>query len=178
MTRSEKSKASVREAADYLRSCGIRLPEFELTAEQKGIGGSFVDGFGSALRLNIGWYPLAFVRGWFAMHELGHLLWDEHDPLRQKRFREEFGEPRPGDYDGLQKAEVWKTMLAWRLSWYPGPHRPKGQPSWYGARGGGQERFCELLGLMWAHGGFDKNPPRDLAGLWDTCWEHGLSCMT
>jgi len=93
---------------------------------------------------------------WFAMHELGHLLWDEHDPLRQKRFREEFGKPRPANYDGLNAAEVWKTMVAWRLSWYPGLRRPKGEPS---------------LGM--ARGAAGRS-----ASLWDTCWKHGLSRMT
>jgi hypothetical protein len=181
MTRSEKSKLTVREAASYLRSCGIRLPKFRVTTDppEKGsIGGSFVDGFGGGLRLNIGWYPTAFHRDWFAMHELGHLLWRQHRPLRWKLFREGFGEPEPEGYEDLAEKEAWKTMVAWRSSWYPGLQRPKGEPSWYGARAGGQERFCELIGLMWAHGDFSNAPPNDLAELWDCCWEHGLSRMT
>jgi len=184
MTKSEKSKAAVRQAAAYLRSCGIRLPHFKLTAETPKrfpFGGSFVDGYDrydGQLRLNVGWCPVPFIRNWFAMHELGHILWDEHDPLRWKRFRAEFGGADPEGYDGLAIKETWKTMIAGRLNWIPGPHRPKGEPSWYGARGGGQERFCELLGLMWAHDAFSKNPPKDLADLWDCCWNDGLSRMT
>jgi hypothetical protein len=181
MTKSEKSKLAVEKAAAYLLSCGIRLPPFKLTTEppERGhYGGSFVDGHGGKLRLNIGWYPVAFARNWFAMHELGHLLWNEHHPLRWKRFRAEFGEPQPEDYEDFAAKEAWKTMLAGRLNWRPGIHRPKGEPSWYGARAGGEERFCELLGLMWAHGNFDVSPPKDLTALWDCCWKHGLSRMT
>jgi hypothetical protein len=181
MTKSEKSKSAVTQAAAYLRSCGIRLPPFTLTTEtpERGrYGGSFVESLGGELRLNMGWYLVAFARHWFAMHELGHLLWQEHHPLRWKRFRAEFGEPLPPDYVDLHKSESWKTTLAWRLSWYPGPQRPEGEPSWYGARAGGEERFCDLLGLMWAFGDFRKTPPQDLAELWDCCWTHGLSRMT
>lgn len=182
MNSSDKARAAVREAADYLRYCGIRLPRFRITTEPRGgripVGNSYVTGFGGILRLNMGRYPTLFLRRWFAMHELGHVLWDLHRPLRWKRFREEFGEPESSDYDGKAAEEAWKTAASWRFSRRTGPHRPVGQPSWYGARAGGQERFCELLGLMWAHGDFTEAPPRDLAELWDTCWEHGLSRMT
>lgn len=181
MNSSDKARAAVKEAADYLRHCGIRLPRFRITAqppEEGRFGGSFVDDFGGTLRLNMGRYPFPFQLRWFSMHELGHILWDLHRPLRWKRFREEFGEPESGDYDGQAAAEAWKTAATWKASWLPGPHRPKGQPSWYGARSGGQERFCELLGLMWANGDFSTPPPPDLANLWDCCWDHGLSRMT
>ena len=161
-----KAKSAVLEAAAYLRYTGIRLPHFRLTAKSSGgtaFGGSFVNGFDGTLRLNMGRYPSTFLRRWFAMHELGHVLWDLHRPRRWKLFREEFGEPEPDDYDGQAAKEAWKTTVTGKLSWFPGPHRPKGQPSWYGARAGGQERFCELLGLMWAHGDFTQDPPCDLA---------------
>lgn len=110
--------------------------------------------------------------------ELGHLLWHLHRPLRWKRFREAFGEPRPRDYDSLAREEGWKTAVSWKLSTLSGPHRPKGQPSWYGARAGGEECFCELIGLMYANGDFAKAPPADLADLWNCCWNHGLARMT
>ena len=175
------AKKAVRDAAAYLRSCGIRLPVFTLTArpsEKSRFGGSFVDGYDGRLRLNMGRYPMAFLRNWFAMHELGHVLWEVHRPLRWKRFRDEFGATRPPDYYDLAARESWKTPASWRLSWFSGPHRPKGEPSWYGARAGGEERFCELLGLLYAHGDFAKPPPGDLAGLWDLCWAKGLARMT
>lgn len=176
MNSSDKGRAAVAEAVAYLRYCGIRLPRFRLTTEPpKGRlkwGGSFVDGSGGSLRLNIGGYPTRFLSRWFAMHELGHLLWNLHRPLRWKRFRAEFGEPQPDDYENIHMWESAKTAGSL------GKVRPKGEPSHYGARGGGEERFCELLGLMWAQGDFTKPPPEDLAGLWDTCWEHGLSRMT
>ena len=170
---------AVREAAAYLRHCGITLPRFRITAEPGPLpyGGSFVTGLGGTMRVNIGRYPTRFLRNWFAMHELGHVLWRHHRPDRWKHFRQEFGKPKPDNYEGMALRYGWRTAGAYKLSWLPGPHRPKGEPSVYGIRGGGQERFCELLGLMWAHGDFSKDPPRDLASLWDTCWEHGLSRM-
>jgi len=182
MNSSDKAKAAVREATSYLRYCGIRLPRFRITTEPpKGkmpFGNSFVDGFGGTLRLNLGNYPTNFSRRWFAMHECGHLLWDLHRPFRWKRFREEFGEPESDDYEGQAAEEAWKTAAAMHFTKRHGPWRPKGQPSCYGARAGGQERFCELIGLMWADGDFTSKPPADLADLWDTCWEHGLARMT
>ena len=182
MTSSQQARSAVREAASYLRYCGIRLPRFRTTSElpqgRVKWGNSYVDGFGGILRLNMGRYPTTFLRRWFAMHELGHVLWDLHRPLRWKHFCQEFGEPESDGYDGQAAEEAWKTAVTWRFSWIPGPHRLQGQPSWYGARAGGQERFCELLGLMWAHGDFSKAPPDDLAALWDTCWDHGLARMT
>ena len=177
------ARDAVRQAASYLRSCGIRLPRFKLTTEWASlmsVGGSHVHWSGRSYQLNMGRYPTAFLRHWFAMHELGHLLWLRHHPLRRRGFRAAFGDPLPPDYDSLHRSESWKTPLA--LQFYlprcPGPHRPAGEPSWYGARAGGEERFCELIGLMWAHGNFSEPPPADLSGLWDRCWEHGLSRMT
>jgi hypothetical protein len=175
------SKKAVRDALAYLKSCGIRIPSFKLTAQppEKGpIGGSFVTEFGGELQLNMGRYPTPFTRNWFAMHEIGHLLWAAHRPLRWKDFREAFGDPQPANYEEIYKSESWKTAATHLLSRHSGPYRPKGQPSWYGARAGGEERFCELIGLMYAHGNFSKCPPRDLASLWECCWEHGLSRMT
>lgn len=172
---------AVHDAAAYLGSCEIRLPHFKLTTnppEERRYGGSFVDSSSGSLRLNIGNYPTTFLRNWFAMHELGHILWASHQPLRWKRFRYAFGDPAPEDYERLAAQEAWKTPTTWRFSWFPGLPRPTGQPSWYGARAGGQERFCETLSLMWANGDFSKPPPADLAELWDVCWDHGLSRMT
>jgi hypothetical protein len=174
------AKEAVDEAFDYLRQCGIRLPRFRVTVEAGivGLGGSFVSGTGRALRLNMGYYPTTFLRQWFAMHELGHVLWRHHKPLRWKRFRQEFGEPCPRNYEEIHKKYSAITAVSSKLSWYPGPHRPKGQSSWYGNYGGGEERFCELIGLMWANKDFSAEPPSDLTELWDACWNHGLARMT
>ena len=131
------------------------------------------------LRLTMGKFPTAFVRNWFAMHEIGHLLWAKHQPLRRKRFRKYFGDPTPtwGDYIEIHKRHAWKTAATLTLSWWTGPHRPAGQPSHYGAHAGGEERFCELIALMYAHGDFSADPPPDLTELWDVCWSEGLSRM-
>jgi hypothetical protein len=183
MTRIEKEQSLAREAVQravsYLRQCGIRIPRFTLTTNwSRPVGGSEVTFDGRTPRLNMGRYPTEFLRDWFAMHELGHVLWNEHRPLRRKKFREAFGAPAPDDYDRLYLTEGWKTAASGRLSWLSGPHRPYGEPSYYGARAGGEEKFCELIGLIYANEDFAENPPADLADLWNTCWDHGLSRMT
>lgn len=173
------AKDAVRRAVAYLRRCGIRVPRFVLTTERTMlIGGSAVYFDGKISRLNMGRYPSDFLRDWLAMHELGHVLCNEHQPLRRKKFREAFGAPAPADYDTLYRTESWKTAATGRLSWLSGPHRPHGEPSWYGARAGGEERFCELIALLYANEDFAESPPPDLAELWDTCWNHGLAHMT
>jgi hypothetical protein len=174
-----KAAAAVQRATDYLTECGIHVPAFALTTEwTQRLGGSYVSTQGKAARLNMGRYPGEFIRDWFAMHELGHILWAYHRPDRRRAFRKAFGDPLPDDYDQVHHQESWKTVMSWKLSWFHGPHRPEGEPSWYGARAGGEERFCELIALMYAHGDFSMLPPPDLSGLWGMCWVHGLSAMT
>jgi hypothetical protein len=113
----------------------------------------------------------------FALHELGHVLRACHRPLRRNAFRVAFGQASPRDYHEIHRREAWKTASTLRLSWWPGPHRPAGQPSHYGMTAGGEERFCELIALMHAHGGFAQQPPDDLDDLWRTCWNDGLARM-
>ncbi len=175
----QEALESVRHAVAYLKSCGIRVPPFRASVENsRRLGGSYVLSHGDSINLNIGRYPLAFLRNWFAMHEIGHVLWAHHRPLRWKRFRLEFGAPPPDDYYEVYQTLSWITPASHRLGWFAGPQRPSGEPSWYGANAGGEERFCELIALMYAHGDFSKNPPSDLAGLWDCCWTHALAKMT
>jgi hypothetical protein len=170
-----EARSAVTEASAYLRSCGIRLPQYRVTTKRsKGrvpFGGSYVTDHGGTLLLNMGCYPTLFLRRWFAMHELGHVLWHLNRPLRWKDFRKEFGQPAPKDYNEVHQREAWKTALS------RGMIRPAGEPSFYGARAGGEERFCELIGLMFATRDFSLDPPDDLADLWNTCWNHGLSRM-
>ena len=169
--------ASANLATQYLKSCGIRLPDFKLTFSKNSVGGSMVNY--QPLSLTMGNYPNTFVRNWFAMHEIGHLLWEEHQPLGHEKFRKYFGDPRPEweMYVKIHRQHSWKTAATHKLSWLSGPHRPCGQPSHYGANAGGEERFCELIALMYANGDFSKDPPVDLEELWDVCWSDGLARM-
>ncbi len=171
------SLAAANRAIHYLKSCGIRLPEFRLTFSEKFVGGSEVNY--DPLRLTMGNYPNTFVRNWFAMHEIGHLLWAEHQPLRHMMFRKYFGDPAPerDEYEKIYKRDSWKTAATHKLSWLSGPHRPSGQPSHYGANAGGEECFCELIGLLYANGDFSNDPPADLEALWSVCWSDGLARM-
>jgi hypothetical protein len=88
MNQQLKAREAVRCAASYLRSCGIRVPRFRLTTKWNSlVGGSHILSDGRSHQLNMGRYPATFLRNWFAMHELGHLLWLHHHPLRRKGFR-------------------------------------------------------------------------------------------
>lgn len=104
-----KAKDAVRKAVEYLRTCGIRVPLFILTTTppgtRSGVGGSYFEGSDGDLLLNMGRFPTAFHRSWFAMHELGHVLWAVHRPLRWKHFRAEFGGPQPHDCDEIHRRE-------------------------------------------------------------------------
>lgn len=178
MKKQHIAQDSVRDALTYLNDSGIHVPPFDLISNWEAMfGGSYVLQEGTSFQLNVGRFPLTFLRNWFAMHELGHIIWAKHNPTRRKSFKKHFGEPRPKNYEEIHRAEAWKTAVAYRLSWHPGVARPRGEPSWYGARAGGEERFCELIALMYAHGDFTKNPPPDLAELWDICWTYGLAKM-
>jgi len=179
---SRQAIATVREAEHYLRSCGIRLPQFEVTAKRDEdrkipVGGSYVMHEGKETLLNMGRYPTTFLARWFAIHELGHVLWLGHRPLRWPGFRKLFGEPEPENYETIYSRESYKTVMFGTLSWHCGPQRPRGEPSWYGKLAGGEERFCELLALMYANADFATPPPADLEDLWNGCWTHGLSRM-
>jgi hypothetical protein len=179
MDRQQKARESVHLAADYLNDCGIHVPPFRLSVERKRrFGGSFVDFNGSVPTLNIGSFPSSFLRNWVAIHEIGHLLWNYYRPLRWKPFRTEFSAPRPNDYQAVYEKVAWITPTSHAVGWLAGPQRPAGEPSWYGAKAGGEERFCEMIALIYAHGDFSKPPPPDLAGLWNCCWTHALARMT
>lgn len=172
-----KATDAVRHTVTALRACGIRVPRFTLSTEWPFlIGGSWVDTGSHPLHLSMGRYPVCFMRQWFAMHELGHVLLACHRPLRRKAFRAAFGQATALDYHEIHRRETWKTASTLRLSWWPGPHRPAGQPSHYGMTAGG-ERFCELIAQMHAHGGFARQPPRDLDDLWRICWSDGPARM-
>ena len=116
--------AAVERAVGYLTSCGISLPEFKLQpATDKRVGGSCVEY--DPLRLTMGNYPNTFLRNWFAMHEVGHLLWAKHRPLRSRAFRRHFGDPAPDSpvYDAVHKRDSWITAATMKLSWWSGLHR-------------------------------------------------------
>lgn len=172
-----KAREAVCNAKAYLQSCGIFVPHFELEIKSSDqfleIGGSYVRQEYGDTQLSMGCYPTSFLRNWFAMHEIGHVLWGGHHPLRWKRFRLEFGKPRPTD----EASKEIHKKYSWRTAGSRGIHRPNGEPSYYGKLGGGEERFCELIAYMYACGDFSKNPPSDLVALWECCWEHGLSRM-
>lgn len=86
------ARDAVHQAAAYLRSWGICVPRFTITTKwDVPLGGSEVAFDGTTSRLNMGRYPNSFLRNWFAMHELGHVIWNEHRPLRWLKFREAFG---------------------------------------------------------------------------------------
>ena len=184
MSHRDKAAEALGRAKTYLRDCGIKLPEFSIGFEQSEsfpyLGNNYVLSGGGEYHLNLGRLPNGFVRDWFTMHELGHILWAHYKPLRRKHFRSYFGEPTPPrrEYENIYKKYSAITPASWRLSWLPGPLRPEGNPSYYAKYGGGEERFCELIGFMYAHADFSSDGPKDLNDLWQVCWEHGLQNMS
>jgi hypothetical protein len=157
-------------ALHYLEECGIYVPPFRRRVLKRW-GGSYVnvkkDG---STYICLGCYPTRGFADWFAMHELAHVLVAAHEPGRRRKFRVEFGDPEPDDYDDQQ----WKGMLG------PiGIRRPAGYASMYGRDGGGEEHFAELVALMYCgEDEFAGRPPRDLRHAWSVAWKDGLSLMT
>lgn len=164
------TKDVLRDVLEYLASCGLSVPRFR-TRVYRRLGGSYFLHGVRGPTLNLGCYGLRFWTEWFVMHEVGHVLWDFYDPCRNRMFRRWFGEPTPANYDSLGNLP-WRGPVLGKVA------RPIGEPSHYGAAAGGEERFCELLGYMYAHGGFDRQAPSDLRRIWSVCWIHGLSRMS
>ncbi|MEI6236138.1 MAG: hypothetical protein WCT04_24040 [Planctomycetota bacterium] len=170
LAKPELTRDIFNEVLDYLGRCSIFVPSFRHRIAHRFFGSHFIDADAGPFLL-LGCYPSRFMTEWLVMHEVGHVLWHFYQPCRSRAFRRLFGVPQPNDYSDIHE----------RLSWY-GPFmpcvRPPGEPSFYGAEGGGEERFCELIGRMYATGGFDNRPPKDLSAMWNACWNHGLARMT
>ena len=156
---------------DHLARSGVFVPDFRHRIHHRFFGSYFTHTRRGPL-LHLGCYPTLFSTEWFVMHEVGHVLWYFYEPCRKRAFKRFFGSPAPDDYDDIH------AKLSWRGPLLPDLARPQGEPSPYGAEGGGEERFCELIGLMYARGGFDRRPPRDLRRMWSAAWDNGLARMT
>lgn len=165
----ELTRDIFNEVLDYLDRCNVFVPPFRHRINQRFFGSHFIDADAGPFLL-LGCYPSRFVTEWFVMHEVGHVLWHFYQPCRNRAFRQLFGSPEPDDYFDIH------MRLSWRGPFRPRA-RPPGEPSFYGAEGGGEERFCELIGFLYATGGFDRRPPRDLRALWTVCWD-ALTRMT
>lgn len=166
----ELTRAVLNEVCQYLEACDIYVPQFKLTIHRKPGGSSVKHDIRD--HLNLGCYPTRFMTEWWVMHEMGHILWNYYSPCDNRKFAQAFGAPQPEDYDDIHRKYSPFSTLAETLRM-----RPENEPSPYGAKAGGEERFCELLGLMYASGGFDQAPPEDLEKLWNVCWHSGLADM-
>jgi hypothetical protein len=171
LANSELTRAVFIDVLEYLNRSGVFVPPFRHRIQRRFFGSGFTDADRGPFLL-LGCYPSRFATEWFVMHEVGHVLWHFYDPCRNRVFRQFFGSPLPDDYDDIHE------RLSWRGPLQAVTMRPSGEPSSYGAEGGGEERFCELIGFMYATGGFDRRPPRDLRATWHACWDHGLARMT
>lgn len=167
------TESVLSEVECYLDECGIKVPSYKLEHLSR-FGGSHVTVRGSSLTLHLGNYPTRYIASWWIMHEMGHLLWELHQPCRDRVFKRHFGCVRPPEkeYLSIHRRHSSRGPVAAILCL-----RHPGEPSSYGMLAGGEERFCELLALMYATGGFDRPPPADLEELWEVCWTHGLSNM-
>ena len=162
----------LHDVIEHLDACGVFLPDFHHVIHRR-IAGSYFRDTASGCFLHLGCYPTRFVAEWFVMHEVGHVLWHFYEPCRRPTFKRYFGADVPDNYVDLHRSLSFYGPIATFVGLRPG-----GEPSPYGAQAGGEERFCELLGLMYATGGFDRRPPNDLKALWSACWNHGLARMT
>lgn len=168
----ERTRKILNEIIEYLGQSGIFLPDFRHRIYRKFSGSEFKP---SGPSLMLGCYTTRYITEWFVMHEIGHVLWHFYDPCRDRTFRRYFGAPMPKyeEYLDIHRQFSWKGPVLHKTGF-----RPQGEPSPYGEKGGGEERFCELIGLMYSSKhGFHK-PPSDLRAMWRACWEHGLSRMT
>ena len=166
------TRSVLNEVLEYLDACGVFVPDFRHAIHLR-MSGSYVTETPTGCFLHLGCYATRFIAEWFVMHEVGHVLWHFYEPSRNHIFKRYFGAGRPENYDDVHRWHSWRGPLRAGLG-----VRLRGEPSEYGALGGGEERFCELLGFMYATGGFDKAPPKDLSAMWRACWQHGLSRMT
>lgn len=160
------------DVVEYLDACDVFVPDFR-HAIHRSIGGSYVSDTPSGCFLHLGCYPTRFVAEWWVMHEIGHVLWHFYQPCRNATFKRYFGAEMPDNYDDIHRKLAFYGPIATTVRL-----RPRGEPSPYGAQAGGEERFCELIGLMYTTGGFDQRPPKDLNTIWRACWNHGLARMT
>jgi len=160
------------EVIEYLDERDVFVPDFR-HAIHKRICGSYFSDAPAGPFLHLGCYPTRFIAEWWVMHEVGHVLWHFYEPCRDRKFAKYFGAPRPDDYDDIHRKLAFYGPIAATLGL-----RPRGEPSPYGRDGGGEERFCELIGLMYATGGFDQHAPKDLQRMWSACWNNGLARMT
>jgi hypothetical protein len=170
----ELTREVLNDVIAYLSDSGVFLPAFRHRIHRRFFGSHFVVTESGPFLL-LGCYPSRFVTEWMVMHEIGHVLWHFYQPCRDPVFRRYFGAPTPDadDYHEIHKRLSWRGPVLHRTNL-----RPRGEPSPYGAAGGGDERFCELIGLMYSSDdGFHK-PPSDLSSMWRACWANGLSRMT
>jgi len=162
----------LNDVIEYLDDCDVFLPDFRHAIHTR-VSGSYVSDTANGPFLHLGCYPTRFIAEWFVMHEVGHVLWHFYEPCCNRTFKRYFGAPMPDNYDDIHRKLALYGPFAATLRL-----RPRGEPSAYGRDGGGEERFCELIGLMYATGGFDQRPPNDLRAMWRACWNHGLARMT
>jgi hypothetical protein len=167
-----RTRDVLTDVIEYLDDCDVFLPDFRHAIHRR-IGGSYVSDNAFGCFLHLGCYPTRFIAEWWVMHEIGHVLWYFYEPCRHPTFKRYFGAEQPDNYDDIHRKLSFYGPLATRVGL-----RSHGEPSSYGAQGGGEERFCELIGLMYATGGFDQRPPNDLEAMWSVCWNHGLARMT
>lgn len=173
LANSERTRTAFTNVLDYLDRSGVFLPPLRHRITNRFFGSHFTDADRGPFLLLSCYPPNDFVTEWFVMHEVGHVLWHFYEPCRNRAFRSVFGVPEPDNYHQIYRNLSWQGPALQLLG-----RRPHGEPSPYGEQGGGEERFCELIGLMYATGGFDQCPPKDLRIMWETCWHHGLARMT
>jgi hypothetical protein len=146
----QKTEEALDAAIEYLEENGFDVPEFDVEFTEQ-VGGSMVFEDGS---MRLGVYPGQRRRDWFVMHEMIHMLVLHH------------GVRLPAPFN----RRAWPGGDNWAVRACMDAGRADGYPSIYAETGGGEEFLCELFALMYVEGGFDEEPPVDLAKAWDVAW--------
>jgi hypothetical protein len=154
----KQTKQAVEDALKYLRKCDIIVPHFKTQYKSNPHGCMVL--CDEVCTLTTGTFISKKMADWFMMHELVHVLCYHYEPIKNRRFAREFGEPQPSDYLEV----TWTSAL-------PSICRPAGYASIYGKLGGGEEHFAELVAYMYTSvQGFAAKPPDDLAKAWKIAW--------
>ncbi len=160
--------------AAFKREFGITLPKalrVKFHENQGGIrdwGGSHFCPADNELNLYTDYPPLLGDRAAIYAHELGHAFEHNFKLTRFADWKAHFAEPAPDDYE-----EINTTLT--RLKMWASP-RPYGEPSVYGQKMGGEERFCEVLRLMYQNGFTLPGKFSDIEDLWDAAGALLVKC--
>ena len=154
--------------------------------------GSYFDSTNNSLALCTRYPPRLGDRAAIYAYELGHVLKHNFNLARFADWEANFTESQSDVYQktpseimatlnpkiGLheRRCEVLRIqMIPLDIMWES--RRPHGEPSAYGQKKGGEERFCEVLRLMYEHDFILSDKLSDIKDLWRTVSSLLMKCQ-